>query len=100
MSQSMANEMLCTCAFEHATRPDPNQAEIVVQLLAAKADPSVRNDLGMDVLEISRFYGPFPVVEKILSVSGVHGVVTCADDGIARARTKDSILVLNYGRIT
>eukprot|EP00947_MAST-08B_sp_MAST-8B-sp1_P003867 g3867.t1 len=40
---------------------------IVRQLLAAGADPSIKNDLGLDVIEYSKLCGPFPAVEAVLA---------------------------------
>ena len=41
-------------------------------LLEAGADRTARNRLGMDAVEISRVYGPFPSVEALLRGKGKY----------------------------
>jgi hypothetical protein len=42
-------------------------ASAVRVLLAAGADARARNALGLDAVAVSRLYGPFPVVEQMLT---------------------------------
>eukprot|EP00947_MAST-08B_sp_MAST-8B-sp1_P004984 g4984.t1 len=39
---------------------------IVRQLLHAGADPTIRTDLGLDVIAFSKMMGPFPAVEAVV----------------------------------
>ena len=43
---------------------------IVRQLLNAGADPTIRTDLGLDVVAFSKMMGPFPAVEAAISSYG------------------------------
>ena len=61
--KALAHAPGCTALHGAASRGDVAAVRL---LLDAGADPSIRNDLGLDVVSLSKIMGPFPAVEAAI----------------------------------
>ena len=92
ITRSMAMNLGSTALMWAARRGD---AAMVRQLILAGADPSIQNEMGMDVLDFSNMKGPFPAVSEVLKEyesQGSVGLMDSSNSSSSKRRSRNDTM--------